>query len=424
MTKAHDRHAVSPVQRAASGRPLSALLSQLLVAFTVEFDNEFERQMAETGDPGARLSFVVWANLLRFVSDGALAVRELAARAMATQDEIRFRLGCLERWRFVVLEPSAAGRPVPTRFHRLSGRERRAGWGSGRGIAADWIVRLTPRGLMASGIWPPLVDLIEQRWEKRFGKDEISNLRKSLRKVADKLEMDLPEALPPDRQGRDKRDMYPHVARKKDEALACSSRQTLPALLSRLLLAFRLEFDSESPAPMSLCANSIRVLREKPIRLADIPRLTGSSPETTDIGWQIKPYVIVTPDPTAKRGKVVCLSQRGLMAQQTYHRLVAEIERRWEEKFGKQEINALRRALETLFDRHNESGPLLSEGLTPPEGTVRAGDEAPALGRREPGPAALQRARDLVAQTQLFVSDPAGSLPHFPLWDMNRGFGP
>jgi len=23
-----------------------------------------------------------------------------------------------------------------------------------------------------------------------------------------------------------------------------------------------------------------------------------------------------------------------------------------------------------------------------------------------------------------FVRDPAGTLPHYPLWDMNRGFGP
>jgi hypothetical protein len=27
-------------------------------------------------------------------------------------------------------------------------------------------------------------------------------------------------------------------------------------------------------------------------------------------------------------------------------------------------------------------------------------------------------------QTETFVCDPAGTLPHYPLWDMNRGFGP
>ena len=35
-----------------------------------------------------------------------------------------------------------------------------------------------------------------------------------------------------------------------------------------------------------------------------------------------------------------------------------------------------------------------------------------------------RRMLDAVAQTRAFVDDPAGSLPHYPLWDMNRGFGP
>lgn len=403
-----------------AGRYLPVLLSQALVAFTIEFDNEFERQMAEAGDPGARLSLVIWSNLLRFVSDGALTMRELAAQATTTENEIRFQLGCLERWRFVVLEPGdAASRPAPTRFHRLSGRERRVGWGSGRGIGADWVVRLRSRGLTASKLWPPLFDAIERRWEKRFGKDEIDNLRGALHKIADRLEVELPEALPPYGQG-----LYPQIVRNDKAAAPAPSQRTLPTLLSRLLLTFRLEFDSESPAPLSLCANTIRVLGETPIRLADIPRLTGGSPETTGIGWEIKPYVVVMPDPAARRGKVVCLSPRGLRAQQTYHRLVGEIERRWEKRFGKKEIGLLRQALEALFDRRNERGSLVSEGLTPPEGTVRAGDEAPALGRREPGSAALQRMRDIVAQTGMFIQDPINTLPHYPLWDMNRGFGP
>jgi len=34
------------------------------------------------------------------------------------------------------------------------------------------------------------------------------------------------------------------------------------------------------------------------------------------------------------------------------------------------------------------------------------------------------RMRDLVAQTEEFMRDPAAALPHYPLWDMNRGFGP
>jgi hypothetical protein len=37
----------------AARRSLSALLSQVLVAFTVEFDNEFERRMGVARYPGA-----------------------------------------------------------------------------------------------------------------------------------------------------------------------------------------------------------------------------------------------------------------------------------------------------------------------------------------------------------------------------------
>lgn len=198
----------------------------------------------------------------------------------------------------------------------------------------------------------------------------------------------------------------------------------MPTLLSELLLTLRLEFDRESPAPLELCANTLRVLGEKPIRAAEIPRLTGGSPETSDIGWQIKPYVVVTSDPTASRGQVVRLSSRGLMAQQVYHRLIWDIEKRWEERFGKNGVGMLRGSLQRLFARHSGGMLLLSGGLVPPSGTVRAGDKAPALGRQDVGVAARQRMRNLVAQTEAFVRDPAVTLPHYPAWDMNRGFGP
>ena len=397
-------------------RSLSALLSQVLVAFTVEFDNEFERLMGKAGYPGARLSLVVWSNLIRFVGGGAVSVRDLAAQALAPDKKMKFELGCLERWGFIVLSPDPAdARPVPIAAHRQSGRELRDGWGSGRGIRGDWLVRLTSKGLTASEIWPPLFGEIERRWETRFGKDEVSRLRQALQDVVGQLNVELPHGLPGDWEGTTK---FPPRATNGDVPLP------LPTLLSQLLLTFRLEFDRESPAPLVLCANTLRVLGEKPIRVAEIPRLTGGSPETSDIGWQTKPYVVVKPDPSASRGKVVSLSPRGLRAQQTYHRLVGEIEKRWETRFGKEKIGRLRESLQELFERRSGDRPLLSEGLVPPPGTVRAGDQTPALGRRDVGPAARQRMRDLVAQSEAFVRDPAGALPHYPSWDMNRGFGP
>jgi hypothetical protein len=292
----------------------------------------------------------------------------------------------------------------------------RDGFGSGRGINPDWIVRLAePRGETAKQIWPPLFEMIESRWRKRFGADEVAQIRGYLVHVADQLEVELPHGFTDIRYK--KREFPPRHVRD-------SGKFDLPTLLAQVLFGFAIEFERESAAPLALCANAIRVLGEQPIRESEIPQLTGSSPETSGIGWQLKPYIDVERDLIANRGKAVRLSSRGIEAQRQYYRLATEIEKRWQNRFGKKCIDGMRECLQGLLNAEKEEHLLLSEGLIPPNGTLRAGDISPALGRRDIGSAAKQRARDLVAQTESFVRDPAGTLPHYPLWDMNRGFGP
>ena len=353
---------------------LSALISKALVAYTVEVDNEFEREMMGAGYPGAFLSLYIWTNLMRLM-DKPATVRQLRTRAPCTETQTKHHLGCLERWRFISLASQV----------RSDDKLRREGWGSGRGILQDWKVYLTPRGRAAFRIWPVAVNTIEQRWKKRFGDEQIHGLRAALLKTLEPAVADLP----------------------------------LHALLSQALLKFEVEFDRDSPLPLVYAANTLRVLGDNPIRLSEIPYLTGTSPETSDIGWRIKPYVIVTSDPFAKRGKMVHLSPKGLKAQRIYLKLVNEISRRWAERFGQDVIDSLRYALEELF-----RSPLIVDGLIPAAGTVRSGQQVPALGRKDVGTAARQRMRDLVAQTEAFINNPAANLPHFPAWDMNRGFGP
>jgi hypothetical protein len=376
----------------APQKPLSALLSQILVAYTVELDSEFERRMLETPKGGARLSLVIWLNLLRFLADGPVSVRTLASRALAPDEQGGPPLlGCLERWGFVVLQ---------------SGK--RAGFGSGRGIRADWPVRLTGSGEMAIKIWPDLIQEIDARWSKRFG-EGATRLRRSLEALEHEIDLELPQGLP----GAILR--LPEFAPRKS---AAEDGMPLPVLLSRVLLAFALDFEHDSRTPISMCANAIRVLSDEPIPEAEIPKRTGCSEETSGIGWQLKPYIIVERDPARGRGKFVRLSEVGMKTQHKYHRLAREVEQWWLERFNGAAAE-LREALTTLLKRSE-----LSEGLKPPPGTTRAGAQTPALGRRDIGPAARQRKRDLVVQTEAFVRDPAGALPHYPLWDMNRGFGP
>lgn len=142
------------------------------------------------------------------------------------------------------------------------------------------------------------------------------------------------------------------------------------------------------------------------------------------MGWELKPYVAVTPDPTKPRGQVACLTALGLEAHNRYPEIASEVERWWETQYGSAEVGALRENLEELLTMTLGGHPVLAEGLAPIAGTIRSGTQAPAHGRRDVGPAARQRARDMAAQSRHFVADPLGSLPHYPLWDMNRGFGP
>ncbi len=94
---------VSATHEIAARRPLSALLSQVLVAYTVELDNEFERRMRNAGYyAGARFSLVVWTNTLRFVGKG-IPVHELRTQALAADNHVKFGRGCLERWGIIVL---------------------------------------------------------------------------------------------------------------------------------------------------------------------------------------------------------------------------------------------------------------------------------------------------------------------------------
>lgn len=387
-----------------AARPLHALISQVLVAYTIEADNEFEHRMAEAGDHGARLSLFVWFNLLRFLADAPAPVCDLERLAIVPIERLRAQLGCLERWRFIRLcPPGAPAAPTP-----------RVGWGSGRGIRRDWTARLTSRGRRAASIWPGVLDEIEQRWRDRY-RAAIDQLHLPLQAIAASATQALPLFLVPD------------LAEHHQDAASLPAAEpavTLPSLLSQALMLFAQEFDRASEAPLAICANAIRVIGDSVVPERELPHLTGNSPEMSAIGWRLRPYVSLTPDEQHRRGKLLRLTPRGLRAAHDYPRLVARIEARWEAQYGRDQTTRLRQALEALFASSEDGSAPLAAALIAPPGTARAGEPVPSLGRRDLGPAARQRMRDLLAQTETFLRDPANTLPHYPLWDMNRGYGP
>jgi hypothetical protein len=307
--------------------PLSTLLSQVLVAFTIEFDNEFEHRsphrttLNKSGRGPWLTSMVMYLNCLQFVGETGITVSEL--KRMARTDNVS--LPGMQRWGYLVVESD--------------------------------IVRPTPGGLRARAVWRPLFSEIEGRWEQRFGRTEIENLRKSLATVVCQLGIELPEYLPILGYGLSAR-----LQARKGQAPAPPH---LPSLLSQVLLAFTLDFEQDWPLSLAISANVIRVLSEQGARRRDLPQISGVSKEAIQMALGfLQKRGLVSADPTIR------LTPKGLDGQEAYHERLNAIEGRWTRRFPD-----LKNSLQPL------AGDRLQLGLEPyPEGwraKVRKPDALP-----------------------------------------------
>jgi DNA-binding MarR family transcriptional regulator len=368
-------------------RSLATLLSQALVAFTIEFDNESERRSAhrttvgrqagERGQGAWLVSLVMWANFMRFVGEQGRPLRELAEQARMTN------LRGLVRWGYIVLEPDPAdARPAPPR--------------------GDWLVRTTRRGARAQKVWRPLAGEIEGRWRERFGSRAIAALRGELEAIAGRNELELPHYLPVSGVARED----PERWRARSGPGEAPGTLDLSALLSQVLLAFTIDFERESRLSLALSANALRVMGADGVRVRDLPALTGLSREANAIALgflERNALGLVQADPFAARTKVAALTERGERAQAVSARLLGSVEADWRERFGAETIDRLRASLAGLIDARDGDRPVMADGLVPPPGGWRG---------RSP----------YLAQTRAMLADPGAALAHYPAVSHRGGF--
>jgi DNA-binding MarR family transcriptional regulator len=302
--------------------PLSALLSRALVAFIIEFDNEFERQMPHRTTihgftPGSAqapwlVSMVMWSKFMRFIPQDGISVGELQRLLRIDNKDLQGRLTRISKW-----------------------------WGY-VAVGPDKMVRPTPAGRRAQEIWRPLPAIIENRWQERFGRNEIGSVREYLSAVASQLDSELPDSLPILGYGLFSR-VSDHPPGDPDSSL--------PALLSKVLLAFAIEFERESDVSLAICADVLRLAVEEGTRARDLPRLAGVSREAIAMSLKFlekRGYAVIEPDSLGSRTKALVLTAKGRQAQETYHRLVWMIEERWRARLGNETIRTLRDSLERL----------------------------------------------------------------------------
>jgi DNA-binding MarR family transcriptional regulator len=350
---------------------LPTLLSQALIAFTIEFDNTAEERITAAGPRPWIASLAMWANYLRFVGDEGVHARELQSRALVSEGAIRSRLGALRRWRYLVVDP-------------------------------DHVVRLTAAGRRARAVWEPLGEEIEDRWRERFGEERIARLRTALESPLGGLDLELPRYLPVVGYG-----MVAEVVTAADPLPPQpDGHLDLSVLLARTLLGFTLEFEGASKLSLPVCADGLRVLGEDATRVRDLPRLAGVSKEALAmlVGFLARARLAtVAPDPSAPRGQAVSLTPKGLAARRASGRLAVDIEERWRQRFGTDAIDELRAGLRGILDARAGDAPLLAQGLVPPPGGWRA-------------------RRPYLTQTQAVLRDPRAALRRYPMVLHRGGF--
>jgi DNA-binding MarR family transcriptional regulator len=342
--------------------PLPTLLSQALVAHTIELDNEAEHRLPhrttrhrdpEAGRGGPWLvSFALYANVLQYLDDD---VTVAALRARARTD--RLLLGGLLRWGYITITPP-------------SGQTLR------KPPQEDATVRARRGGLRARDVWSSLPAVIDDRWRQRLGPTPFDRLEQALRAVFDALSIEPPAYLPvvhPTQGGKVDQPRPRGVTAHGEAALPASG--SLSPLLSGVLLAFTVDFEADARISLPVCANTLRVLDVSGTRLGDLSRLTGVSREGNAMcmGWLARHDCAVPgPDPTARRGKVVRLTPKGEKAQQKYRRLLRATEESWRTRFGAAAIDELRAALEDVVGDGTYDASPLAPGLVPHPDNWRA----------------------------------------------------
>ena len=343
--------------------PLSTLLSQALVVFTIEFDNEAEERSvhSSTRGPaaGARgpwlTSQAMWANFMQFIDEEGVLLSKVEGLARITN------LSGLKRWGYITVAPAPdEGGSEPPR--------------------SELVVRPTRTGRRAQEIWRPLAAEIEQRWVQRFGAEQIRSLGGRLASLVDRFDIELPPYLPVVAihmfAGAEKLNgRVPKVP-----GAGTGARPDLSVLLAKVLLMFTIDFEAESNLSLPTSANALRVLDDQGVRVRDLPRLTGVSKEAMAMSVGLLKRlgcVVVEPDPTASRGKVVRLTGKGRKAQDKYRRILSDTERQWQARYGEEAISKLRASLEPLVGEGTAFHSPLFEGLQPYPGGWRASVRSP-----------------------------------------------
>jgi hypothetical protein len=291
--------------------PVSALLSQALIAVALEYE--------QAGAGSWRLpTLEMRSNLLRCLEVGSVPEAALPALTRLSRRAVRARVGRAQRQRWIEVV-------------------------SGRAGNRSAVLALTGRGRRARDAWPGVEAAVDRRWLRRVGEDAATALRASVQSVVAGLELELshfPAGYGPadaSITGGHGRDWKP-VARAEGDTV---SDLSLSALLSQALVAYTMEYEANARVPLALNVNVLQWLD------TDRGRPLAAVPAQGAVGTLERHGLVQTFSAEDGPGGLwVRLTDRGRRARAGYGQRIKLIDQQWQARYGP----GLRTALEGVVD--------------------------------------------------------------------------
>lgn len=330
--------AVSPPLIDHARTPLPVLLTRALIAFT----REYEQSPPNNGLP----SLAVWSNILQAVPKSGIEVKEFEKSAVLAKRVAKVVVRHASDHGLVNVEKPPAKRSKP-------------------------VVKLTEEGERLRKVGANRVKKVETAWHANFGK-HFERLRTSLDAITKSLELEYPNYItgygaadesltggsylpaeegPPRIPARGEE--WPVVERDLRKA---PKAKNLTAQLSQTLMQFALDYEAEDLGRLGLTTMFFQYLPDEGMRLGDARRhyaITGNGKSLHERHM----YVVLEPGKSSDSKRGVFPTQKTRRARDAYPYLVAAIETRWEERYGRPLMTNLRKSLEAMTTTNSEELP-------------------------------------------------------------------
>ncbi|HVE76366.1 MAG TPA: hypothetical protein VND22_06330 [Actinomycetota bacterium] len=276
--------------------PLSVLVSRVLVPLVWELD-----------DGSNEASLAVWADLLRVVPDEGALQQDLLALAHVSPRSMNVLVSAAVKLGLVTIVKVPKGPLTPTK-----------------------------KGHAARRAWDAHLAAVEKRWRREH---KTAPLIAALARLMEGIEVELPWLLLPYGPADNSASIGPPVPRQP-----LHDGLPLLALLSQLLAALALSYESKHGWMLSMMSTTFDGFPDEGLPMEDVPAFAGVKGNGKTLHER---HGILTVEPMAgqPRRKIVKLTEKGVRFRDLHLPTIESVEREWAAQDGLEALAHVRREL-------------------------------------------------------------------------------